>query len=280
MKEIKNILAKNNLHPIKNFGQNFLFDKNIIKKITNVEAIENKNVIEIGTGLGHLTKFLVSKAKKVVSIEIDKKLVAYLEQEFKDVDNLVIVNQDFLKLNLANLIAKEFDSKQDIIVIANLPYYLTSPIILKLLENVHFFSAFVLMMQKEVAQRLNAKIGTKNYNNLSIMCQFYCQVRVMFDVSPQSFFPAPKITSSVVSFKVRENIVLVDEKEFWAFVRSCFSSKRKTLTNNLTKYLPKEEIITLLAELGWPLTIRAENLTFEMFQKLFLILKNNKKIKF
>lgn len=280
MKEIKNILAKNNLHPVKNFGQNFLFDKNIIKKITNIEAIENKNVIEIGTGLGHLTKFLVSKAKKVVSIEIDKKLIAYLEQEFADVDNLIIINQDFLKLNLASLIAKEFNSNQDIIVIANLPYYLTSPIILKLLENVHFFSAFVLMMQKEVAQRLNAKIGTKNYNNLSIMCQFYCQVRVMFDVSPQSFFPAPKITSSVVSFKVRENIILEDEKEFWTFVRSCFSSKRKILTNNLIKYLKKEDIIALLEELDWPVTIRAENLTFGMFQKLFLILKNDKKIKF
>ncbi|MGL5268610.1 MAG: 16S rRNA (adenine(1518)-N(6)/adenine(1519)-N(6))-dimethyltransferase RsmA [Spiroplasma sp.] len=280
MKEIKNILVKNNLHPIKNFGQNFLFDKNIIKKISEVVEIENKNIIEIGTGLGHLTKFLVSKAKKVVSVEIDKKLVSYLNQEFKNTDNLVIINQDFLKLDLSSLIKKEFDSKQDIIVVANLPYYLTSPIILKLLENIHFFSAFVLMMQKEVAQRLNAKIKTKNYNNLSIMCQFYCQVRVMFDVSPQSFFPAPKITSSVVLFKVKDKIALKNETEFWIFVRSCFANKRKILINNLTKYLEKEAATSLLEELGWFLTIRAEDLTFEMFQKLFLILKNDKKIKF
>lgn len=278
MKEIKFILEKNNLHPVKGFGQNFLFDKNIIRKITEVTNIENKNVIEIGTGLGHLTKFLVAKAKKVVSVEIDKKLFAYLAKEFENVDNLKIINQDFLKLDLATLIKKEFDSEQDIIVVANLPYYLTSPIILKLLENIHFFSFFVLMMQKEVAQRLNAKIGTKNYSNLSIMCQFYSQVKVMFDVKPQSFYPAPKITSSVVLFKVKDAINLKNEKEFWAFVRSCFVSKRKTLINNLTQYLKKEEAIVLLEKLNWTLTIRAESLTFEMFQELFLLLKTNKKL--
>lgn len=280
MKEIKVILEKNNLHPIKGFGQNFLFDKNIIKKITEVVDITNKNIIEIGTGLGHLTKFLTAKAKKVVTVEIDKKLFSYLTKEFNDVDNLVIINQDFLKLDLLKLVSEEFDSSKDIVVIANLPYYLTSPIILKLLENIVFFSDFVLMMQKEVAQRLNAKIGTKSYNNLSIMCQFYCQVKVMFDVKPQSFFPAPKITSSVVLFHVLKENKLENEKEFWAFVRSCFFSKRKTLINNLTGYLKKEEVLALIEQLNWPVTIRAENLTFAMFQKLFLILKNDKKIKF
>ncbi|MBE4704174.1 16S rRNA (adenine(1518)-N(6)/adenine(1519)-N(6))-dimethyltransferase RsmA [Spiroplasma platyhelix] len=274
MKEVKAILAENNLHPIKGFGQNFLFDKNIIKKIASVTDIENKNVIEIGTGLGHLTKFLVAKAKKVVTVEIDKKLGAYLEQEFKDTKNLTIINYDFLKLSLAGLIENEFDGDKDIVVIANLPYYLTSPIILKLLENIQFFSAFVLMMQKEVAQRLNAEIGTKSYSNLSVMCQFYCQVKVMFDVKPQSFFPAPKVTSSVVLFEVRDSVTLENEKQFWFFVRSCFASKRKTLINNLTAYLPKDQAIALLASLNWPLTIRAENLTFKMFYELFLILKD------
>lgn len=280
MKEVKIILEKNNLHPVKGFGQNFLFDKNIVKKITEVTTIDNKNVIEIGTGLGHLTKFLISKAKKVVTVEIDKKLISYLNFEFKDSTNLTIINQDFLKIDLANLIKKEFTNSKDIIVIANLPYYLTSPIILKLLENINFFSAFVLMMQKEVAQRLNAKVATKSYNNLSVMCQFYCDIKVMFDVKPQSFFPAPKVTSSVVLFKVKKQNVLKDEKEFWIFVRSCFSSKRKTLINNLIIFLKKEEAISLLQKLNWPLTIRAENLTFSMFQELFLILKKDKKINF
>lgn len=274
MKEVKTILEKNKLHPIKGFGQNFLFDKNIIKKIADVTDIENKNVIEIGTGLGHLTKHLVAKAKKVVSIEIDKKLFAYLEQEFKDTKNLTIINYDFLKLSLPDLIENEFDSAKDIIVIANLPYYLTSPIILKLLENIAFFSAFVLMMQKEVAQRLNAQISTRSYSNLSIMCQFYCQVNVVFDVKPNSFFPAPKVTSSVVLFQVRDNIKLENERRFWTFVRSCFSSKRKTLVNNLVAYIPKDEAMAILLELNWPLTIRAENLTFKMFYQLFLILDN------
>jgi len=214
MKEIKTTLIDNNLHPVKSLGQNFLFDQNIIKKIANVVNIENKNVLEIGTGLGHLTKTLVSKAKKVVTIEIDKKLIPYLNEEFKDNNNLKIINQDFLKIDLANLITKEFANDNQVIVIANLPYYLTSPIILKLLENVKFFSAFVLMMQKEVSQRLNAKVNTKAYSNLSVMCQFYCQVKVVFDVKPQSFFPAPKVTSSVVLFQVKDDINLDDEKQF------------------------------------------------------------------
>lgn len=274
MKEVKAILEKNKLHPIKGFGQNFLFDQNIIKKIAEVTDITNKNVIEIGTGLGHLTKYLVTKAKKVVSVEIDKKLAAYLNQEFKDVSNLTIINYDFLQLDLNSLVENEFDWEQEVIVIANLPYYLTSPIILKLLENIQLFSAFVLMMQKEVAQRLNAPIGTKSYNNLSIMCQFYCSVSVKFDVKPQSFFPVPKVTSSVVLFAVRKYHKIANERQFWIFVRSCFAMKRKTLINNLTTYLPKEEATALLVELNWPLTIRAENLTFTMFYQLFSILSN------
>lgn len=273
MKQVKTVLEENKLHPIKGFGQNFLFDQNVIKKIVHVTPIKGKNVIEIGTGLGHLTRELVAQAKKVVSVEIDKKLVAYLNEEFKDVENLTIINYDFLKLDLISLIENEFDWNEEIVVIANLPYYLTSPIILKLLDHVQLFSAFVLMMQKEVAQRLNAEIGTKEYNNLSIMCQFYCQVRTMFDVKPGSFYPAPKITSSVVLFQVRENIKLEEEQQFWAFVRSCFAQKRKTLINNLTTYLPKEQATAIIVELNWPLTIRAENLTFKMFRQLFLILK-------
>lgn len=279
MKKIKTTLIDNNLHPIKSLGQNFLFDQNIIKKITNVVEIENKNVLEIGTGLGHLTKSLISKARKVVTIEIDKKLISYLTEEFKNVSNLKIINQDFLKTDLANLISKEFDNDNQIIVIANLPYYLTSPIILKLLENVKFFSAFVLMMQKEVSQRLNAKVNTKSYSNLSVMCQFYCQVKVVFNVKPESFFPAPKVTSSVVLFQVKGDISLENEKQFWTFVRSCFTNKRKTLVNNLTKYLTKMEANELMKTLKWSPTIRSENLTFAMFQELFLILKQEKKLK-
>lgn len=280
MKQVEKILEENKLHPIKGFGQNFLFDKNVIRKIANVVDIKDKNVIEIGTGLGHLTRQLVTEAKKVVSIEIDKKLVAYLEQEFKDVKNLTIINYDVLKLNLNSLIENEFDWNEEVIVIANLPYYLTSPIILKLLENIRLFSSFVLMMQKEVAQRLSAQINTKSYNNLSIMCQFYCDIKVMFDVSPRSFYPAPKVTSSVVLFTVKTASTIEDERQFWLFVRSCFAQKRKTLINNLSAYMPKSQALALIAKLNWPLTIRAENLTFTMFQELFLMVKNEKELEF
>ncbi|MDQ7982984.1 MAG: 16S rRNA (adenine(1518)-N(6)/adenine(1519)-N(6))-dimethyltransferase RsmA [Spiroplasma sp.] len=274
MKEIKTTLTNNNLHPVKSLGQNFLFDQNIIKKIANVVNIENKNILEIGTGLGHLTKSLTTKAKKVVTIEIDKKLIPYLNEEFKEINNVKIINQDFLKVDLATLIKNEFAGDDQVIVIANLPYYLTSPIILKLLENITFFSAFVLMMQKEVSQRLNAKVNTKAYSNLSVMCQFYCQLKVVFDVKPQSFFPAPKVTSSVVLFQVNDEVKLENAKEFWSFVRSCFANKRKTLVNNLTKYLTKQEANDLMEQLNWSPTIRAENLTFVMFHELFLQVKS------
>lgn len=214
MSEAKKKLYKHNLRPIKSFGQNFLSDNKIIKKIVNAETIVNKQIIEIGPGLGNLTQELVKTAKKVVAIEIDKKLVPILREEFIDNYNIKIINQDFLKINIQQLIADEFNSQEDIIVIANLPYYLTSPIIIKLLENVDYFSSFVLMMQKEVAQRLSAQPNNKVYNNLSVMVQYYCQVSILFDVKPQSFFPQPKITSSVVLFTIKKQRIKINEDKF------------------------------------------------------------------
>lgn len=270
MSHVKKQLEKHNLRPVKAFGQNFLSDNNIIKKIADAQDITNKNVIEIGPGLGHLTKELVSKAKKLVAIEIDKKLVPVLKEEFKSNNNFEVINDDFLNVNLKELIKKQFNNERDVVVVANLPYYLTSPIILKLLENIDLFMSFVLMMQKEVALRLNAGINTKAYNNLSIMIQYYCQTKILFDVKPQSFFPAPKITSSVVLFTTKSERKLIDDKNFWKFVRSCFVNKRKTLINNLGNYLNnKEQAISIVEKLNWSLNIRAENLTFDMFLDLF-----------
>lgn len=272
----KKILKKYDLHAVKKFGQNFLVNDNIIDKIIKTANLKVEDgVIEIGAGIGHLTNKLVNVVQKVVTIEIDKKLIPVLETELKTYQNLKIINGDFLTLNLKKIINEEFKINQKIHVVANLPYYITSQIVLKLLENIEMFTSITLMMQKEVAQRFCAKPKTKKYNNLSIMCQFYCDVKIAFDVSPNNFVPVPNVTSSVVYFKVNPKMELDEPQLFWNFVRSCFFNKRKTLVNNLGNYLNnKKKAINIINDLSWTLTIRSEELTFAMFYQLFNLIKN------
>lgn len=272
----KNLLKKYDLHAVKKFGQNFLTDNNIIVKIAKTSNCTNTDgILEIGSGLGHLTNELVNHAQKVVTIEIDKKLTPILYSQLAKHNNLKIVNEDFLKLNLRKLVSEEFTDIKNIHVIANLPYYITSQIILKLLENIDLFTSFTLTMQKEVAQRLCAQPKSKEYNNLSIMCQFYCDVKIAFDISPTNFIPAPKVISSVVYFKVNPKTELEQPVFFWNFVRSCFVNKRKTLANNVGYYLNnKEKAVSFINDLSWPSTIRAEELNFYMFYELFNIINS------
>lgn len=272
----KNLLKKYDLHAVKKFGQNFLTDNNIIVKIAKTSNCANTDgILEIGSGLGHLTNELVNHAQKVVTIEIDKKLTPILYSQLAKHSNLKIVNEDFLKLNLRKLVSEEFTNIKNIHVIANLPYYITSQIILKLLENIDLFTSFTLTMQKEVAQRFCAQPKSKEYNNLSIMCQFYCDVKIAFDISPTNFIPAPKVISSVVYFKVNPKMELEQPVFFWKFVRSCFVNKRKTLANNVGVYLNnKEKAVSFINDLSWPSTIRAEELNFYMFYELFNIINS------
>lgn len=274
MENPKKILKKYDLHVVKKFGQNFLINNNIIDKIVKTSNFKDEDgIVEIGAGIGHLTNKLLSTAQKVVTIEIDKKLIPVLEKELNEYKNLKIINDDFLNLDLKKIINEEFAINQKIHVIANLPYYITSQIVLKLLENIELFDSFTLMMQKEVAQRFCAKPKTKVYNNLSVMCQFYCDVKFFFDVSPNNFTPIPNVTSSVVYFKVNPKFQLYEPQLFWKFVRSCFVNKRKTLVNNLGIYLnSKEKAFNLINDLSWSLTIRSEELTFSMFYQLFTII--------
>lgn len=272
----KNLLKKYNLYAVKKFGQNFLTDNNIIVKIAKTSNCTNTDgILEIGSGLGHLTNELVNHAQKVVTIEIDKKLTPILYSQLAKHNNLKIVNEDFLKLNLKKLVSEEFTNIKNIHVIANLPYYITSQIILKLLENIDLFTSLTLTMQKEVAQRFCAQPKSKEYNNLSIMCQFYCDVKIAFDISPTNFTPAPKVISSVVYFKVNPKMELEQPVFFWKFVRSCFVNKRKTLANNVGVYLNnKEKAVSFINDLSWPSTIRAEELNFYMFYELFNIINS------
>lgn len=273
----KALLKKYALHTIKKFGQNFLIDNNIIIKIVKTSNCNNTDgILEIGPGLGHLTNELVKHAQKVVAIEIDKKLIQVLHSQLDNHNNLTIINEDFLKLDLRKLVVDEFKTIKNIHIVANLPYYITSQIVLKLLENIDLFTSFTLTMQKEVAQRFCAKPKTKEYSNLSIMCQFYCDVKIAFDISPNSFTPAPNVTSSVVYFKVNPKIQLEQPTIFWKFVRSCFVNKRKTLANNVGVYLNnKEKAVSFINDLSWPSTIRAEELSFSMFYELFNFINNN-----
>lgn len=276
MENPKRLLKKYDLHAIKRFGQNFLISSNIINKIVAVGNFKVADaIIEIGAGFGHLTSKLLDTVQKVVAIEIDKKLIFVLEEELKKYKNLKIVNADFLNLDLKKIINEEFIGMQKVHVVANLPYYITSQIVLKLLENFELFESFTLMMQKEVAQRLCAKPKTKNYNNLSIMCQFYCDVKIMFDVSPNNFTPIPNVVSSVVHFKVNPKFSLGEPQLFWKFVRSCFLNKRKTLINNLSVYLnSKEKAINIINALSLPLTVRSEELTFAIFYQIFTMISS------
>jgi len=275
MDHVKTLLKKYELYAVKSFGQNFLIDSNVLNKIATISNCQsNEGILEIGSGFGHLTDKLVNIAQNVVTIEIDKKLIPVLQTELgKKYQHLKIINGDFLKLDLKELMQDSFAIDQKIHVIANLPYYITSQIILKLCANITLFTSFTLTMQKEVAQRLTAIPKTKAYNNLSVMCQFYCDVKIMFDINPNNFFPIPKVTSSVVYFKVNPKLVLAQPTLFWKFVRSCFVNKRKTLINNLGIYLnDKVKAINIINGLNWPLTIRAEELTFPMFYELFKII--------
>ncbi|WP_308149465.1 MULTISPECIES: 16S rRNA (adenine(1518)-N(6)/adenine(1519)-N(6))-dimethyltransferase RsmA [unclassified Spiroplasma] len=273
----KTLLKKYDLHAVKKFGQNFLVDNNIIIKIAKTSNCTNTDgILEIGPGLGHLTNELVNHAQKVVTIEIDKKLIPVLHSQLSKHDNLLIVNEDFLKLDLRKIITNEFKNIQNIHVVANLPYYITSQIVLKLLENVDLFTSFTLTMQKEVAQRFCSKPKTKEYSNLSIMCQFYCDVKIAFEISPASFTPIPNVVSSVVYFKVNPKMKLEQPVVFWKFVRSCFTNKRKTLANNVGVYLnDKEKAVNFINDLSWPSTIRAEELDFPMFYELFNVINKN-----
>ncbi|WP_425381252.1 16S rRNA (adenine(1518)-N(6)/adenine(1519)-N(6))-dimethyltransferase RsmA [Spiroplasma endosymbiont of Polydrusus pterygomalis] len=275
MENPKKILKKYDLHAVKKFGQNFLVNNNIIDKIVKTANLKDKDgVIEIGAGIGHLTNKLVNVTQKVVTIEIDKKLIPVLQSELKAYQNLKIINEDFLTLNLKKIISEEFKINQKIHVVANLPYYITSQIVLKLLENIEMFDSLTLMIQKEVAQRFCAKPKTKIYNNLSVMCQFYCDVKIAFDVSPHNFTPTPNVTSSVIYFKVNPKFQLDEPQLFWNFVRNCFFNKRKTLINNLSIYLNnKEKAVNVINDLSWSLTIRSEELTFAMFYQLFNLIK-------
>lgn len=266
----------------KSFGQNFLTDTNILQKIVDTAEIDKKvNVIEIGPGIGALTEFLAESAAEVMAFEIDDRLVPILADTLRDFDNVTVVNQDILKVDLAQYIAEFKNPDLPIKVVANLPYYITTPILMHLIESGIPFSEFVVMMQKEVADRISAQPNTKAYGSLSIAVQYYMTAKVAFIVPRTVFVPAPNVDSAILKMVRREQpaVEVQDEKFFFKVSKASFVHRRKTLWNNLTSYFGKSEEVKTKLERGLEkadlvANVRGEALDLAAFARLSDALKS------
>ena len=266
----------------KSFGQNFLTDTNILQKIVDTAEIDkNVNVIEIGPGIGALTEFLAESAAEVMAFEIDDRLVPILADTLRDFDNVTVVNQDILKVDLAQYIAEFKNPDLPIKVVANLPYYITTPILTHLIESGIPFSEFVVMMQKEVADRISAQPNTKAYGSLSIAVQYYMTAKVTFIVPRTVFVPAPNVDSAILKMVRRDQpaVEVQDEKFFFKVSKASFVHRRKTLWNNLTSYFGKSEetkdkLTAALERADLSPSVRGEALSLEEFARLADALKS------
>jgi len=273
-KALKKQMAQNNLHFNKALGQNFLTDDGILDAIIDSACLdENTNVLEIGPGAGALTLRLAPKAKRVVSVEIDTTLIPMLSESLSEYDNTKIINKDILKVDLEELIKEEF-SGEAVRVVANLPYYITTPIIMKLLEENPGFESITVMVQKEVADRLAANPGGKNCGAITYSVNYYCETEKVVDVPPEAFVPAPKVWSSVIKLTLREKppVECIDANHLFELIKAAFSMRRKTLlnciSNSNTIKCDKETLKSILGELGISETIRGEALTLSQFAKI------------
>lgn len=269
-KKTKETVAKHNFHFSKSLGQNFLIDQNIITKIIDGAGVTaDENVLEIGPGIGSLTQELAERAKKVVAVEIDKSLIPILKETLQDKNNVEVINADILKVDINKLIGEQFDGG-DVKVIGNLPYYITTPIIMKCLEEKVPIKAIVIMIQKEVADRMKAKPNTKDYGALSVAVQYYCSVENIVNVPPSVFIPQPKVDSSVIKLNVLDEprVKVASEEIFFGIVKDSFGKRRKTLLNSLSSgnlQLNKDLIREVFTECGIDEKRRGETLSLDEF---------------
>lgn len=272
----KEILNKYGFSFKKSLGQNFLIDPNILRNIvSHADLTEESGAIEVGPGIGALTEHLARNAKKVVSFEIDQRLLPVLEDTLSPYDNVKIVHSDVLKADVKAVIEEEMPGIKDIMVVANLPYYVTTPILMKLLNDRLPIRGFVVMMQKEVADRISAKPGTKAYGSLSIAIQYYCTAEVAMIVPKTVFMPAPNVDSAVLRLIRHDEppVKVIDEDFLFEVARLSFAQRRKTILNNLQVGLQngkkeKEAILAALEAAGIEPTRRGETLSIEEFGAL------------
>lgn len=274
-KQIRETLDKYGFKFSKSLGQNFLIDGNIVRKIvTEANITKNDYVLEIGPGMGTLTEELAINAKKVVAVELDKKLLPILDETLEPYDNVEVVHGDILKIDVNSLIEEKL-AGGPIKVVANLPYYVTTPIIGNLIENDLNLDSIIVMVQKEVAERMSARPGSKSYGSLSIFVNFYSEPKIVVKVPKTVFMPQPKIDSAVIKLEIRKNLPDIDREQFFKIVKAAFSKRRKTILNALSTYgfsLDKETIKEALESSGIKPEERAENISVEEFIKLSVIL--------
>ena len=268
---IKDLMQTFDTNFSKGLGQNFLINPAVLDSIAEAAECDGEGVIEVGPGIGVLTAQLAQRAKKVVSVEIDSRLIDILNHTLADFDNVKIVNDDILKLNLPKLIQDEFDASLPVSVAANLPYYITTPILTMLLESGIPFKNIVIMVQKEVGMRICASPGGKDYGALTVLCNFYSEPEIVTHVPAGNFMPAPKVDSVVVKLKMRKEspVLLNDTKLFFTVVKAAFAQRRKTLENCLANFpglnLSKQDAHNLLLKAGIEPGIRGERLSINEF---------------
>lgn len=270
-KVVKEIIDKYGFRFSKSLGQNFLIDRNIINKICDAVEIDDKTgVIEIGPGLGTLTQSLATRAKKVVAIEKDKNLID-VHKETLPYNNLDLIYDDFLKIDIDKILNEKLPGL-DVKVAANLPYYITTPIIMKILEGKHNIKKIVLMVQKEVAERLTAKPGTKEYGSITLAVQYYCDAEIKMIVPNTVFMPRPKVSSAVIVLNINRNLKVdvLNEKLFFNIIKAAFGLRRKTLLNSLSGNLKytKNEITEVLEKCNIKSSIRGEKLSLKQFANI------------
>ncbi|MDE7251485.1 MAG: 16S rRNA (adenine(1518)-N(6)/adenine(1519)-N(6))-dimethyltransferase RsmA [Acetatifactor sp.] len=268
------MLQKYHFNFQKKFGQNFLIDTNVLDKIVTAAGVTKEDcVLEIGPGIGTMTQYLAEAARRVVAVEIDKALIPILEESLSAYDNVTIINGDILKVDI-NHIVHEYNEGKPIKVVANLPYYITTPIIMGLFEQHVPLDSITIMVQKEVAERMQVGPGTKDYGALSLAVQYYAKPEIVANVPPNCFIPRPNVGSAVIRLTRYEEppVQVEDEAKMFALIRASFNQRRKTLVNGLGNAaglsLDKQHVAEVLEQMGLPATVRGEALTLGQFAQL------------
>ena len=268
------VLQKHHFQFQKKFGQNFLIDPSVLERIIAAAGITKEDcVLEIGPGIGTMTQYLAEKAGKVVAVEIDKALIPILEETLFAYDNVSVINADILKLDIRAL-AEEKNAGQPIKVVANLPYYITTPIIMGLFESGVPLESITIMVQKEVAERMQVGPGTKDYGALSLAVQYYAKPEIVANVPPNCFIPRPNVGSAVIRLTRYQKppVKVENESRMFALIRASFNQRRKTLANGLSTapelHLSREQVTEALEKMELPATVRGETLTLEQFAEL------------
>lgn len=269
---VRALLQKNGFTFKKSLGQNFLINPAVCPAMADAACDNQSGVIEIGPGIGVLTAELSARAKRVVAIELDERLKKILPATLSDCENVEIIYGDVLKTDLKKLITEKFSDCERVAVCANLPYYITSPIVMTLLESRLPIDSITVMVQKEAAERLCAKVGTRQAGAVSVAVSYYSEPEILFEVDKNSFMPPPKVDSAVIQLHIRNNppVKVGSEEGFFRLVKACFAQRRKTLVNTVSSAagIDKENIKKALTQLGLSETVRGERLTLEQLAEL------------